>query len=120
MSPFVDDLVGSIGERDIFGRCAGGFGTRNRTDRDRNLHRRRITHDRESRLWARKATGFAAPIERTWTPYGRYPWGNQSHRSEAESRPPPELTAQFLSTGRGDLPLSWHAQEKLLGFADPA
>ena len=38
----------------------------------------------------------------------------------AEGRQPPELTAQFLSTGRGDLPLSWHAQEKLLGFADPA
>jgi hypothetical protein len=32
-----------------------------------------------------------------------------------EGRQPPELTAQFLSTGRGDLPLSWHAQEKLLG-----
>ena len=40
--------------------------------------------------------------------------------SIAEGRQPPELTAQFLSTGRGDLPLSWHAQEKLLGFADPA
>jgi hypothetical protein len=38
----------------------------------------------------------------------------------AEGRQPPELTAQFLSTGRGDLPLSWPAQEKLLGFADPA
>jgi hypothetical protein len=38
----------------------------------------------------------------------------------AEGRQPPELTAQFLSTGRGDLPLSWQAQEKLLGFADPA
>jgi len=35
-----------------------------------------------------------------------------------EGRQPPELTAQFLSTGRGDLPLSWQAQEKLLGFAD--
>jgi len=39
--------------------------------------------------------------------------------SIAEGRQPPELTAQFLSTGRGDLPLSWQAQEKLLGFADP-
>jgi site-specific DNA recombinase len=38
----------------------------------------------------------------------------------AEGRQPPELTAQFLCTGRGDLPLSWQAQEKLLGFADPA
>jgi hypothetical protein len=38
----------------------------------------------------------------------------------AEGRQPPELTAQFLSTGRGDLPLSWQAQEKLLGFAGPA
>ena len=38
----------------------------------------------------------------------------------AEGRQPPELTAQFLSTGRGDLPLGWQAQEKLLGFADPA
>ena len=38
--------------------------------------------------------------------------------SIAEGRQPPELTAQFLSTGRGDLPLSWSAQEKLLGFAD--
>ena len=38
----------------------------------------------------------------------------------AEGRQPPELTAQFLSTGRGDLPLSWRAQEELLGFTDPA
>ena len=38
----------------------------------------------------------------------------------AEGRQPPELTAQFLSTGRGDFPLSWQAQEKLLGFANPA
>jgi site-specific DNA recombinase len=38
----------------------------------------------------------------------------------AEGRQPPELTAQFLSTGRGDLPLRWQAQEKLLGFAGPA
>jgi hypothetical protein len=38
----------------------------------------------------------------------------------SEGRQPPELTAQFLSTGRGDLTLSWQAQEKLLGFADPA
>ena len=37
-----------------------------------------------------------------------------------EGRQPPELTAQFLSTGRGDLPQSWQAQEKLLGFASPA
>jgi site-specific DNA recombinase len=37
----------------------------------------------------------------------------------AEGRQPPELTTQFLSTGRGDLPLSWQDQEKLLGFADP-
>lgn len=36
----------------------------------------------------------------------------------AAGRRPPELTAQFLSTGRGDLPLSWQAQEKLLGFVD--
>jgi site-specific DNA recombinase len=40
--------------------------------------------------------------------------------SIAEGRQPPELTAQFLSTGRGDLPLSWQVQEKLLGFADRA
>jgi DNA invertase Pin-like site-specific DNA recombinase len=38
----------------------------------------------------------------------------------AEGRQPPDLTAQFLSTGPGDLPLSWSAQEQLLGFADPA
>ena len=38
----------------------------------------------------------------------------------AEGRQPPGLTAQFLSTGRDDLPLSWQAQEQLLGFADPA
>jgi hypothetical protein len=37
----------------------------------------------------------------------------------AEGRQPPELTAQFLSTSRGDLPLSRSAQEQLLGFADP-
>jgi site-specific DNA recombinase len=37
----------------------------------------------------------------------------------AEGRQPPDLTAQFLSTGRGDLPLSWQAQEQLLGFVDP-
>jgi len=37
----------------------------------------------------------------------------------AEGRQPPELTAQYLSTARGDLPLSWQAQEKLLGFTDP-
>ncbi len=29
---------------------------------------------------------------------------------------PPELTAQALSTRRGDLPLSWNAQRELLGF----
>jgi site-specific DNA recombinase len=40
--------------------------------------------------------------------------------SIAEGRQPPELTAQFLAAGRGDLPLSWQAQEKLLGFEDPA
>jgi hypothetical protein len=38
----------------------------------------------------------------------------------AEGHQPPELTAQFLSTGRGDLPLSWQAQKELLGFAEPA
>jgi hypothetical protein len=36
-----------------------------------------------------------------------------------EGRQPPELTTQFLSTS-GDLPLSWRAQEQLLGFAAPA
>ena len=36
----------------------------------------------------------------------------------AEGRQPPELTTQLLSTC-GDLPLSWQAQEQLLGFADP-
>jgi site-specific DNA recombinase len=36
----------------------------------------------------------------------------------AEGRQPPELTTQFLSTSRGDLPLSWSTQEKSLGFAD--
>ena len=30
---------------------------------------------------------------------------------------PAELTAQALSTRRGDLPLSWHRQRELLGFA---
>jgi hypothetical protein len=34
----------------------------------------------------------------------------------AEGRHPPELTAQLLSTARGDLPLNWQAQEKLLGL----
>jgi site-specific DNA recombinase len=38
----------------------------------------------------------------------------------AEGRQPPELSAQFLSTGRGDLPLSWQAQEQLLRFANLA
>ena len=33
---------------------------------------------------------------------------------------PPELTAQALSTRRGDLPLSWNAQRELLGFETPA
>ena len=37
-----------------------------------------------------------------------------------DGRQPPELTAQVLSTGRGDLPLNWSAQEKLLGFAPQA
>ena len=36
-----------------------------------------------------------------------------------EGRQPPELTAQLLSTS-GDLPLSWPAQEQLLGFTAPA
>ena len=39
--------------------------------------------------------------------------------SLVEGRQPPELTAQLLSTS-GDLPLSWPAQEQLLGFAAPA
>ena len=30
---------------------------------------------------------------------------------------PPQLTAQALSTRRGDLPLSWQVQRELLGFA---
>jgi len=37
--------------------------------------------------------------------------------SIAAGRQPPELTAQFLSA-RGDLPLSWPAQAKLLGFTE--
>ena len=37
-----------------------------------------------------------------------------------EGRQPPELTAQILSTGRGDLPLNWSDQEKLLGFTPQA
>jgi hypothetical protein len=36
--------------------------------------------------------------------------------SIAEGRQPPELTAQYLSTGRGDRPLSWQAQENLARF----
>jgi site-specific DNA recombinase len=40
--------------------------------------------------------------------------------SIAASLQPPELTAQFLSTGRGELPLSWPAQGQLLGFPHPA
>ena len=34
----------------------------------------------------------------------------------AHGHQPPELTAQALSTRRGDLPLSWKAQRELLGF----
>lgn len=34
----------------------------------------------------------------------------------ARGHQPPELTAQALSTRRGDLPLSWNAQRELLGF----
>ena len=34
----------------------------------------------------------------------------------AQGDQPPELTAQALSTRRGDLPLSWQAQRELLGF----
>jgi site-specific DNA recombinase len=34
----------------------------------------------------------------------------------ARGQQPPELTAQALSTRPGDLPLSWNAQRKLLGF----
>ena len=34
----------------------------------------------------------------------------------ARGHQPPELTAQALSTRRGDLPLSWHEQRELLGF----
>jgi len=33
-----------------------------------------------------------------------------------DGRQPPELTAQLLSTGRGDLPLNWSDQEKLFFF----
>jgi site-specific DNA recombinase len=36
----------------------------------------------------------------------------------AEGRRLPGLATQFLSTGGGDLPLDWSAQEQLLGFAD--
>jgi hypothetical protein len=35
----------------------------------------------------------------------------------ARGHQPPQLTAQALSTRRGDLPLSWHMQRELLGFA---
>ena len=35
----------------------------------------------------------------------------------AQAQQPPQLTAQALSTRRGDLPLSWRAQRELLGFA---
>jgi site-specific DNA recombinase len=34
----------------------------------------------------------------------------------AHGHQPPELTAQALSTRRGDLPLSWQVQRELLGF----
>jgi site-specific DNA recombinase len=34
----------------------------------------------------------------------------------AHGQQPSELTAQALSTRPGDLPLSWNAQGKLLGF----
>jgi site-specific DNA recombinase len=34
----------------------------------------------------------------------------------AHGHQPPELTAQALSTRRGDLPLNWQAQRELLGF----
>jgi hypothetical protein len=37
-----------------------------------------------------------------------------------EGRQPPELTAQVLSTGRGDLPLNWSDQEKLFDFTPQA
>jgi site-specific DNA recombinase len=37
----------------------------------------------------------------------------------ARGHQPPELTAQALSTPRGDLPLSWQAQRELLGFEAP-
>ena len=35
-------------------------------------------------------------------------------------RQPPELTAQALRTGRLDIPVSWAAQKRALGFAQPA
>ena len=38
----------------------------------------------------------------------------------ARGQQPPELTAQALSTRPDDLPLSWSAQRKLLGFEAPA
>jgi site-specific DNA recombinase len=34
----------------------------------------------------------------------------------AHGHQPPELTAQSLSTRRGDLPLNWQAQRQILGF----
>jgi site-specific DNA recombinase len=37
----------------------------------------------------------------------------------AHGQEPLELTAQTLSTRRGDLPLSWNAQRELLGFEAP-
>ena len=37
----------------------------------------------------------------------------------ARGHQPPELTAQVLSTRRGDLPLRWQAQRELLGFGSP-
>jgi site-specific DNA recombinase len=35
-------------------------------------------------------------------------------------RQPPELTAQALRTGRFDIPVSWAAQRRALGFSQPA
>ena len=74
-------------------------------------------------------------IRRFATPLGkadqgdRWSWQTlrQSNRSVGLPRPsiieqiahghqPPELTAQALSTRRGDLPLSWQTQREILGF----
>ena len=35
----------------------------------------------------------------------------------ARGQQPPDLTAEALTTRRGDLPLNWQAQRELLGFA---